>query len=127
MPSSNAVATDRTSSRAGRFIARRVLLAVALVAFGLMAITGGTAALQVNPAAAQSTGSTVPSTTQPPDFIPADSSPSIIPNPNSGVEPTADGDRGSARQYVVFGIMIGGMCAIVLLVRRESRKKRRIT
>jgi hypothetical protein len=67
-------------------------------------------------------GAQAPTTT-----IPADRDPgtdSIIPLPNSGREPVNEGDPGSASQYVVLGVTVVGMAAIVLLVRRESRRKR---
>lgn len=46
----------------------------------------------------------------------------IIPRPNSGQAPDSPNDPGGWQQYLVFGAIIAGMAAIVLLVRRESRR-----
>ncbi len=49
--------------------------------------------------------------------------PSIIPTPNSGgtVEP---GEPGSGAQYAVLALTVGGLAAIVMLIARDSRRKR---
>jgi hypothetical protein len=48
----------------------------------------------------------------------------IIPKPNSGHEPTEAGDRGGALQVAVFGAILVGVGAIVLLARRDVRRSR---
>jgi hypothetical protein len=49
----------------------------------------------------------------------------IIPEPDSGVEPTDAGDRGGSLQLTVFVVMLAGIGLIVGLAVRESRKARR--
>jgi hypothetical protein len=49
----------------------------------------------------------------------------IIPQPNSGQAPEQPSDRGGWQQYMVFGLIIGGMAVIVLLAWRGSTKARR--
>ena len=49
----------------------------------------------------------------------------IIPEPNSGIEPTEAGDRGGALQATVFVAILVGIATIVGLAVRESRKARR--
>lgn len=49
----------------------------------------------------------------------------ILPEPNSGTAPEKPSDRGGWQQIMVFGLLVGGMGVIVLLVRRESRAARR--
>lgn len=46
----------------------------------------------------------------------------IIPRPNSGRAPDSPNDPGGWQQYMVFGLIVGGMAAIVLLVRRSSKR-----
>ncbi|QGG94879.1 hypothetical protein [Actinomarinicola tropica] len=48
----------------------------------------------------------------------------IIPRPNTGRAPDSPNDPGGWQQYLVFALLLGGMAAIVLLVRRESRRAR---
>ena len=49
----------------------------------------------------------------------------IIPQPNSGAEPTEAGDRGGALQVAVLVAILVGVGVIVALVVRESRRARR--
>jgi hypothetical protein len=49
----------------------------------------------------------------------------IIPQPNSGREPTEAGDRGGALQGLVFVAILAGVGTIVGLAVRESRRARR--
>lgn len=49
----------------------------------------------------------------------------IIPQPNSGREPTEAGDRGGALQGLVFVLILVGVGTILGLAVRESRKVRR--
>ena len=49
----------------------------------------------------------------------------IIPQPNSGHEPTEAGDRGGALQLAVFVGILAGVGVIGGLAWRESRKARR--
>ena len=46
----------------------------------------------------------------------------IIPRPNSGRAPDSPNDPGGWQQYMVFGLIVAGMAAIVLLVRRSSKR-----
>jgi len=46
----------------------------------------------------------------------------IIPEPNSGHQPTEAGDRGGALQIVVFLAIVGGVAVIATLIVRESRR-----
>ena len=55
---------------------------------------------------------------------PTITAPTILPQPNSGEPPAFEGARGSTTQYVVLGLTVGGMATIVLLVARESKRKR---
>jgi hypothetical protein len=48
----------------------------------------------------------------------------IIPQPNSGAEPTEAGDRGGALQLAVLVAIVVGVGVIVALVVRESRRAR---
>jgi hypothetical protein len=48
----------------------------------------------------------------------------IIPEPNSGREPTEAGDRGGALQVLVLGVIVAGVGGITALAVRESRRKR---
>jgi hypothetical protein len=50
--------------------------------------------------------------------------PHIVPRPNSGAEPKSATDPGGAAQYAVMGAIVLGLVVIVLLVARESRKKK---
>lgn len=50
--------------------------------------------------------------------------PSIIPTPNSGDGEIEDGDPGSAAQYTALGLTVAGLAVIVLMIARESRRKR---
>jgi len=49
----------------------------------------------------------------------------IIPQPNSGAEPSEAGDRGGALQVAVLVAIVVGVGVIVVLVVRESRRARR--
>ena len=48
----------------------------------------------------------------------------IIQRPNSGAEPQDSGDRGGSSQILLFVILVCGLTAIGLLVRREIRSNR---
>jgi hypothetical protein len=48
----------------------------------------------------------------------------IVPQPNSGEAPDDPSDRGGWQQYLVFGLIIGGMAVIVAIVMRQSRRAR---
>jgi hypothetical protein len=48
----------------------------------------------------------------------------IVPQPNSGEAPDDPSDRGGWQQYLVFGLIIGGMAVIVVIVMRQSRQAR---
>lgn len=48
----------------------------------------------------------------------------IIPEPNTGVEPSDAGDRGGALQTALFVLIVAGVGVIGFLVLRESRRKR---
>lgn len=48
----------------------------------------------------------------------------ILPRPNSGQAPDSPNDPGGWQQYLVFAVLFVGLAAIVLLVRRESRRAR---
>lgn len=50
--------------------------------------------------------------------------PEMVPLPNSGREPQSAGDPGGVAQYGVLVGMAVGLTLIVLLVTRESRKKK---
>ncbi|MBK5224091.1 MAG: hypothetical protein JJE52_14700 [Acidimicrobiia bacterium] len=49
----------------------------------------------------------------------------ILPEPNSGQAPDSPNDPGGWQQYLVFALIAGGLGAIVLLVRRESKRAKR--
>lgn len=49
----------------------------------------------------------------------------IIPQPNSGQAPENPSDPGGWQQYMVFGLIIGGMTLIVLIAWRQSVQARR--
>ena len=49
----------------------------------------------------------------------------IVPQPNSGEAPDDPSDRGGWQQFMVFGLIVGGMGVIVVLVVRQSRHARR--
>jgi len=48
----------------------------------------------------------------------------IVPQPNSGEAPDDPSDSGGWQQYLVFGLIIGGMAVIVAIVMRQSRRAR---
>lgn len=48
----------------------------------------------------------------------------MLPRPNSGQAPDSPNDPGGWQQFLVFGLIAGGLGVIVLLVRRESRRAR---
>jgi hypothetical protein len=48
----------------------------------------------------------------------------IVPQPNSGEAPDDPSDRGGWQQFMVFGLILGGMGVIVLMVVRQSRRAR---
>ena len=48
----------------------------------------------------------------------------ILPRPNSGHEPTYQGDRGTGSQYAVLGGMLLMLGAILALVTRQSRRSK---
>lgn len=50
--------------------------------------------------------------------------PRIVTEPNSGQVPTYEGQRGTASQFAVLGAILVGLTTIVLLVVRDSRRKR---
>jgi hypothetical protein len=49
---------------------------------------------------------------------------SIIPDPNSGRQPTEAGDRGGALQVLVFGLILAGVGGIAAKVVRDGRRAR---
>jgi hypothetical protein len=95
----------------------RRILAVAVVLTGLSLAA---VALAAGPATAQEDEQPV-TTTLP---VSDEDSPlgDIIPRPNSGRAPDSPNDPGGWQQYLVFALIIGGMAAIVMLVRRSSRR-----
>ena len=104
----------------------RRLLAVVVIAAG-MSVVGAPAAV---PTASAEVATGVPAqddttTTMPP--VRDGDSPinDILPQPNSGTAPEHPSDRGGWQQFMVFGLLVGGMGTIVLLVWRESRSARR--
>lgn len=46
----------------------------------------------------------------------------ILPRPNSGSTPKSSSDRGGWEQYAVMGSIVAALGAIVLLIRRESKR-----
>jgi hypothetical protein len=48
----------------------------------------------------------------------------ILPRPNTGQAPDSPNDPGGWQQYLVFGLILGGLALIAALVVRESRKAR---
>ncbi len=48
----------------------------------------------------------------------------ILPRPNSGHEPTYQGDRGTGSQYAVLGAMLLALGVIIALVTRQSRRSK---
>ena len=82
---------------------------ITLLALGLGSIG---AAAQETP---DSGGDAPPTVVRPPD---------IVPTPNSGREPQSSTDPGGVAQYGVLVGMAVALGVIVLLVARESRKKR---
>lgn len=64
-----------------------------------------------------------PAQESPAPTSPTVSMPSIIPQPNSGAAPKTGTDRGGWVQWTVMGGMVVALGVIVLLVRRESRRK----
>jgi hypothetical protein len=88
-----------------RAVVRRVLVALAFP----LALAA--------PAAAAAQGDT-PTTDAPPATLPH-----IIPQPNTGQAPTAQGERGTGEQYVVMGLIVAGLGGITALIARESKAK----
>ena len=48
----------------------------------------------------------------------------ILPRPNTGRAPDSPNDPGGWQQYLVFGLILGGLALIGSLVVRESRRAR---
>lgn len=63
---------------------------------------------------------------QSPLTAPVVTAPTILPKPNSGEKPKFEGARGTWPQYLIFGLTMGGVAVVFLLVTRESKKKRRL-
>ena len=81
----------------------------------IVAAAGYTASF---PVAAAPSGDEPPTvTTEPPD-----AEQGIIPEPNSGREPTEAGDRGGALQVAVLVGIVAGVAAIATLIVWESRR-----
>ena len=93
------------TSRA-RFLAAAVLVAVFVGLVPAATATAGTR--QSDP----------PTTSEPPE------SPSIIPRPNSGVEPQDAGDRGGALQTALFVAILVAVVGAGAYVVRQSRRAR---
>jgi hypothetical protein len=96
---------------------RRPLPLVAIAALVLLAALGVGA-----PAATGQTDSTTSTTTPIRDSDTGLND--IVPQPNSGEAPDDPSDRGGWQQYLVFGLIIGGMAVIVVIVTRQSRRAR---
>lgn len=104
---------------AGRSLRRAPAAVRAAQAFLALAVLVMTLAWSAATAGAQD--ATTTTTTVPVAGVPA---PDIVPKPNSGRPPQSATDPGGWAQYAVMFGIIGGLVIIVLLVRRESRKKR---
>ena len=67
----------------------------------------------------------VPAATQEPATsttgVPA---PNIVPQPDSGAEPTEAGDRGGALQLLILGLVVLAVAAAVTHLVRQSRRSR---
>lgn len=104
---------------------QRALCGVALLSILLVAAPAGASTTSSIPTSATQvpteTRATTPATQ--PDGAPV-TAPHIIPQPNSGVAPQHAGDRGSGTQYLVLSGIVAALVACLLLVRRESRRKR---
>jgi hypothetical protein len=81
------------------------VLVIALVAIAVLLIEPGVALAQDTP----STG------------VPA---PDIVPEPNSGHEPTEAGDRGGALQLLLLGLVVVAVGGAVVHLSRQSRRAR---
>jgi hypothetical protein len=104
---------DVPRARAIRYTERvRRLSAVLAASFAAVTLT---VALGGAPAAAQES----PTTSQ---GTPVDQD--IIPEPDSGQNPSEAGDRGGALQYAVLGLIVVGIGGGAYLAVRESRRKR---
>lgn len=100
--------TNRRASRSARL----------LVGLTIVAAAGYTASFPVA-AASSPPQSDEPTTTS----VPApDEEQGIIPDPNSGQEPTEAGDRGGALQIAVLAGIVAALALGVTLVVRESRR-----
>lgn len=90
--------------------------------FLLLALLGAVLVTGVAPSAAAQDGGEGGTTTT--ELVSDEDSPlgDIIPRPNSGQAPDSPNDPGGWQQYLVFGAILFGLAAIVLLVRRESRR-----
>lgn len=87
----------------------------------LAAVTLG--AVPADATEAGTTDETSTTTTQPDTDGPSPAG-NILPRPGSGQAPESAGDPGGWLQYLVFGLIIGGVALIALLVARESKKAR---
>lgn len=75
------------------------------------------------PAAAQDDGGGPSTTLVPIEDQRGTGRPSIIPTPSTARGEVRDGEPGSAAQYAVLAMTVAGVATIVLLARRESRRK----
>jgi hypothetical protein len=50
--------------------------------------------------------------------------PDIVPQPNSGHEPTEAGDRGGALQLLILGLVVVGVGGVVVHLTRQARRAR---
>ncbi len=101
---------------------RRSIVVALLVAFALVAM-GPTPVGAADTEAIVATETDTTPTTQVETDGPSPAG-NILPRPGSGQAPESAGDPGGWLQYTVFGLIIGGVALIALLVARESKKAR---
>ena len=91
----------------------RRILAIAVLALGLLVLASPPGLAQSDDGAQQTTTTTEP--------VPGGD---IIPEPNSGSEPEDAGDRGGSLQTVLFLGMVGAIVGMGYIVVRQSRRAR---
>lgn len=94
------------------------------VSGALITLTLALASVVAVPAAVAGAAPSTMTQANTPVTSPTVSMPSIIPKPNSGAEPKVATDRGGWVQWAVMGGMVVALGIILLLVRRESHRKR---
>ncbi len=104
---------------------RRLVLAAALFFGGLVVVIAAVALLSGDAGDARPSATTQACATDDAECLAAQQSverPGIIPRPGEGQAPDEPGDRGGWEQIALFGVLVGALALIVVLVVRAARR-----